>query len=222
MMTSIERTGSTINLLNKKPRTTKTELDKDDFLSLMITQLKNQDPLSPMNNNEFINQTTQFSSLEQLINIAKSIENQNKVSKESQLYNGAAFLGKNVKFYGNSFNLKDGEAKIQFTLDNSAESVSVSIYNTAGSLVANGEFNNLPAGLNTIPWDGTGLNGGKLSDGSYSYVVKAKDKDGNEIPVRNIANGKVIGAAFVDGKLVFNVNGFSVNAEDITEIYENN
>ncbi|MCA1933454.1 MAG: flagellar hook assembly protein FlgD [Calditerrivibrio sp.] len=206
--------------LTSKNRAPKKEMDKDDFLNLMITQLKNQDPLSPMDNSEFIAQTTQFSSLEQLINISKALENQSKSSKESQLLNGATFLGKDVKYYGKNFNLEGGNAKLQFTLSDAAKTATISIYNSAGSVVATGEFNDLPAGFNTIPWDGTGINGSKLTDGSYSYSIKAKDANGNEISSTSLASGRVKGVAYVDGKLVFNVNGFSVDSSSITEVNE--
>ncbi|MCA1927380.1 MAG: hypothetical protein LDL09_03075, partial [Calditerrivibrio sp.] len=73
---------------------------------------------------------------------------------------------------------------------------------------------------NTIPWDGTGINGSKLTDGSYSYSIKAKDANGNEISSTSLASGRVKGVAYVDGKLVFNVNGFSVDSSSITEVNE--
>lgn len=208
--------------LTSKNRAPKKEMDKDDFLNLMITQLKNQDPLSPMDNSEFIAQTTQFSSLEQLINISKALENQNKSSKETQLLNGATFLGKYVKYYGKNFNLESGNAKLQFTLSDAAKTATISIYNSAGAVVATGEFNDLSAGMNTIPWDGTGIDGSKLPDGSYSYSIKAKDVNGNEISSTPISSGRVTGVAYVDGKLVFNVNGFSVESSSITEVNESN
>lgn len=222
MLSTMESVGSkTLAMLNVKPREPKKDLDKDDFLSLMITQLKNQDPLSPMNNNEFIAQTTQMSSLEQLINIAKLMEKQNTQSTESQLLSGASFIGKNVSYNGNSFSLKDGSANIKFYLDNAADKVKISIYNEGGAVVATGEFDNLPSGLNTIPWNGKGIDGTQLPDGYYTYTLKAKDKDGNEVSAIQISSGKVTGVTVKDGKLVFNVNGSPVAADTVKEVFEN-
>lgn len=220
MMSTIERYGSTTAMLATKPRGAKKELDKNDFLNLMVTQLKNQDPLSPMNNNEFIAQTTQMSSLEQLINIAKLIEKLSTTSIESQLLNGASFIGKYVSYNGDSFALKDGVANIKFYLDNPADKVSINIYNRNGAVVATGEFKNLDAGLNSIPWDGTGIDGNKLPDGFYTYTLKAKDKSGNEVSAIQVSSGRVTGVTVKDGKLVFNVNGSPVNADNIKEVFE--
>lgn len=221
MMSTIERYGSTAAMLTTKPREAKKELDKHDFLNLMVTQLKNQDPLNPMNNNEFIAQTTQMSSLEQLINIAKLIEKQSTTSVESQLLSGASFIGKNVSYNGDSFALKDGMANIKFYLDNSAEKVSINIYNSNGAVVATGEFENLDAGLNTIPWNGKGIDGNQLPDGYYTYTLKAKDKSGNEVSAIQVSSGKVMGVTVKDGKLMFNVNGSPVSADTVKEVFEN-
>ncbi len=221
MLSTIERYGSTAAMLTTKPREAKKELDKNDFLNLMVTQLKNQDPLNPMNNNEFIAQTTQMSSLEQLINIAKLIEKQSTTSVESQLLSGASFIGKNVSYNGDSFALKDGMANIKFYLDNSAEKVSINIYNSNGAVVATGEFENLDAGLNTIPWNGKGIDGSQLPDGYYTYTLKAKDKSGNEVSAIQVSSGKVMGVTVKDGKLMFNVNGSPVSADTVKEVFEN-
>jgi flagellar basal-body rod modification protein FlgD len=222
MLNNMEGIGSkTISMLNTKPREPKKDLDKNDFLNLMITQLKNQDPISPMNNAEFIAQTTQMSSLEQLINISKILEKQGAQSTESQLLSGASFIGKNVSYNGDSFALKNGEANIKFYLDNDAAVVNISIYNSDRKIVATGEFENLASGLNSIPWNGKGIDGSTLPDGYYTYTLKAKDKDGNEVSAIQVSSGKVTGVTVKDGKLVFNVNGSPVSADTVKEVFEN-
>ncbi len=91
---STSSTNSTDTISNS------TELNKDDFLKLLITQLKNQDPMSPMDDSQFVSQMAQFSSLEQMSNVATAIsdlkESMVKLNSQSLLTQGAAMIGKNV------------------------------------------------------------------------------------------------------------------------------
>ncbi|MGX9133667.1 flagellar hook assembly protein FlgD [Rummeliibacillus sp. JY-2-4R] len=89
-------------LSNKAAETKQTgnsSLDKDAFLQLLITQLQNQDPTSPMDDKEFISQMAQFSSLEQMQNVAKSIESLSSIAKQSQLIEYNNFIGKSVNWH---------------------------------------------------------------------------------------------------------------------------
>lgn len=222
MLTSTNNTTNTATIQSGtlKTREPKKELDKDDFLNLMVTQLKNQDPLNPMDNSQFIAQTTQMSSLEQLINIAKTLESQSINDKQSQFFNGASFIGKNVKYHGSNIILKNGQSDIQFNLSNDASKVTVSILDSSGKVVANAQLGDQSAGVHTIPWDGTGLDGKKVPDGSYTFQVKAFDAKGNEIATSSTSSGKVTGLGYVNGNLVFNVNGFAIDSLQIVEVDE--
>lgn len=88
-------------LSNKKStkQTGNSSLDKDAFLQLLVTQLQNQDPTSPMDDKEFISQMAQFSSLEQMQNVSKSIDSLSEISKQSQLIQYNNFIGKNVNWH---------------------------------------------------------------------------------------------------------------------------
>ncbi|RIJ69249.1 flagellar hook assembly protein FlgD [Rummeliibacillus sp. TYF005] len=80
-------------------KTGKSSLDKDAFLQLLVTQLQNQDPTSPMDDKEFISQMAQFSSLEQMQNVAKSIDSLSQIAKQSQLMQYNSFIGKNITWH---------------------------------------------------------------------------------------------------------------------------
>lgn len=88
-------------LSNKKStkQTGNSSLNKDAFLQLLVTQLQNQDPTSPMDDKEFISQMAQFSSLEQMQNVSKSIDSLSEISKQSQLIQYNNFIGKNVNWH---------------------------------------------------------------------------------------------------------------------------
>lgn len=88
-------------LANKKTdkNTGNSSLDKDAFMQLLVTQLQNQDPTSPMDDKEFISQMAQFSSLEQMQNVAKSIDSLSEIAKQSQLMQYNSFIGKDVTWH---------------------------------------------------------------------------------------------------------------------------
>jgi len=116
--------------------------------------------------------------------------------------------------------LKNGQSDIQFNLSNDASNVTVSILDGSGKVVANAQLGTQSAGVHTVPWDGTGLDGKKVPDGSYIFQVKAVDAKGNEIATSSTSSGKVTGLSYVNGNLIFNVNGFAVDSSQVVEVDE--
>jgi len=207
-------------------REIKKELGKEDFLKLLVEQMKNQDPLNPMNNTEFIAQTTQFSSLEQLLNISESIEKLSQTVTENQssgdqLFSAANFIGKEVGFYSNITRLESGEAEINFESLNAAEKTVVTIKDSSGSVVDTMTLNNVKEGMNSFTWDGVNQKGENLPEGVYVFEVKALDKEGSEIPVRSISKGLVEGVSRNGESLMFDVGGLNIAADQIFSVYEN-
>lgn len=224
MLTSNE-VSSQYGITNSTRSEPKKELNKDDFLNLMVTQLKNQDPLNPLDNNEFISQTTQFSSLEQLINIGESIkaltESQTNNSINNNLYSASNFIGKEVKYYSNEINLDDSGALIGFELDDIPSSVTLKIIDGNGNEVADIVPSAVSYGMNEINWDGLDANGGNLPNGRYKVVVDALDVSGSQIPYRTYTNGVANGVSMIDGNLKFNVGGNEISSDNIFAVYEN-
>jgi flagellar basal-body rod modification protein FlgD len=224
MLTSSE-VSTQYNLTGTVKNEPKKELGKEDFLNLMVTQLKNQDPLNPLDNNEFISQTTQFSSLEQLINIAESIkqltENQTNSNQNNSLYSASNFIGKEVKYFSNTLNLKDEGALIGYELDDVPASVSIQIINSSGTPVAEIVPSEYQYGFNELIWDGLNAEGNKLPNGVYNFVVNAYDSEGNQIPYRSYTSGTANGVSMIDGNLKFSVDNNEVASDTIFSVYEN-
>ncbi len=207
-------------------REIKKELGKEDFLKLLVEQMKNQDPLNPMNNTEFIAQTTQFSSLEQLLNISDSIEKLSQTVTENQssgdqLFSATNFIGKEVGFYSNVTRLENDEAEINFESQSAAEKTVVTIKDSSGSVVDTMTLNNVKEGMNSFTWDGVNQKGENLPEGVYVFEVKALDKEGSEIPVRSISRGLVEGVSRNGESLTFDVGGLKIAADQIFSVYEN-
>ncbi|KAA0258422.1 flagellar hook assembly protein FlgD [Deferribacter autotrophicus] len=201
-------------------REPKKELDKDDFLNLLVTQLKYQDPLNPLDNNEFIAQTTQFSSLEQLINISEKFDKliDNEESSNLNLFSAVGFIDKTINFYGNKFSTEEDGAVLKFELAGEPKDTVIKIYDEKRALVNEVNFEAVD-GENFFSWDLTDKNGVKLQPGYYSYQVIAKDNDGNEIPVRLYSSGKVIGILRDGNDTVFDLGFTQVKPEEIISVY---
>ncbi|RMD48034.1 MAG: flagellar hook capping protein [Ignavibacteria bacterium] len=201
-------------------------LGKDDFLNLMIAQLKNQDPLSPLDGTEFAAQLAQFSSLEQLANLNESVSQ--SVDANFLLIQSvnntmtANLIGKSAKIGGNELEYK-GQDSVQFgfTLPSNAKNVTVNIYDDQHNLIKT--INNLPgnAGDHKLSWDFTDNNGEKISEGKYTVEVKADDAiDGSSLNVGVFTIGKIDGIKFTDSGTKLLIDGIEYDLGSIMEIIE--
>ena len=168
------------------------ELDKDAFLSLLITQLQNQDPLNPTDSVEFTAQLAQFSSLEQLGNVNENLELLQIFQASINNSQAVSLIGKEITAYGNSLNFVSGQpAGCDFKLDGDAGVVAVSIYDHTGEFIKSFESQNLIAGQHTLYWDGTDQNGSPAASGNYTFEVMAADANGNIIQTTTFFSGEV-------------------------------
>ena len=206
---------------------TKGAMGKDDFLKLMLAQLQNQDPLSPMEGTEFAAQLAQFTSLEQLMNLNDSMDmsiNANYFLTQS-INNtlAATLIGKEVKLNGNTFqNDGQGTATLGYNLSTKASSISVKIYNEDGVLVKTIENAPTNSGDNKLFWDFTDNDGNSVPQGRYTFKVEPKDVDGNLISYNSFVLGKIDGVKFTEMGTMLVVNGAQYNLSDIMEIYNSN
>jgi flagellar basal-body rod modification protein FlgD len=173
------------------------QVTRDDFLKLLIAQLQNQDPLSPLDNQEFAVQLATFNSLEQLLGVNEKLEGlQSKQLLTSQL-NSAALIGKQVTTNGNQLSLMDGsDPTLRYQLASPAARVVVNIQNSRGELVRQLEFGSQQVGEQSVRWDGKDASGKRLSSGVYTFEVNAFDPAGKKVSVSTRAQGLVTGVSF--------------------------
>lgn len=151
--------------------------DLDSFLTLLTSQLKNQDPLSPMDSTQFTNQLVQFANVEQQINANTNLETLIGLSQASIGATAVGYLGKEVQAESSTMPLQDGSAKFTYTLPKDASQCLVVIKDSSGKVVhtENGENT---AGTYHVTWDGKDAYGNQLDDGAYSLEIQATDTDG--------------------------------------------
>ncbi len=155
----------------------------NDFLSLLMTQLKNQDPTSPLDTNQFTSQLVQFTSVEQQINTNTSLNKLIQATQGANLLQSSSLVGQEVQISGDQLSLQNGHGAISFQTPTS-ETVSIGIYSSAGTKLRDATITSNP-GSNTWTWDGTDAAGSKLPDGPYRVV--AVQQDGSAVPFTTYA-----------------------------------
>ena len=175
------------------------EDDLNRFLNLLVTQLKNQDPLDPLDANEFTSQLVQFASVEQQIYSNANLEKLVNLEQTSQTSFMVDYIGKTVETLGDQVMLQDGMAEFNYILDTNAASVQVSVVNSAGRAVFSAE-GETTAGKHNIAWDGVDKDGVQQPDGAYRVVIAAMDREGNLLDVEQTTIGRVVGAGNDEGE----------------------
>ncbi len=199
------------------------DMGKAEFLSLLVAQLQNQDPLSPMDSQDFSAQLAQFSSLEQLTDINATLKNSADMDMllTSSINNtmAAGFVGKEVSSYGDNLSLiSDGSVSMDFILQDFSEDVTVNIYDAAGNLVKTMETHGMDSGQQSIVWDGKDQEGNPLPGGNYRFEVDAKDSNGESVGSVTVSKGIVSSVRYSNGTAVLIVNGKEVSLADVLEI----
>lgn len=177
---------------------------QDRFLTLLVTQLRNQDPLNPMDNAEVTSQIAQLSTvngINQLNNTLLALSGQMDVSQSMQAAN---LIGKSVLVPGNKVALgshpDDSSAKqaTPFGVDliTPAAKVVVTIQDSSGKAVRQIELEGQSAGVIQLDWDGMGDGGAPLPDGAYRIQVAATDADGKTLPAEALTYGEVSSVAY--------------------------
>ena len=193
-------------------------MGKDDFLQLLTTQLKYQDPLNPMDNTQFAAQLAQFSSLESLNNINESQKDQ--IMLEQSMNNSfmTNMIGKKVRAMGNSIKFDGEQSTMDFYLSRQATDVEIKIFDKNGELLNTYEKINMEAGNNEFTWDGMMSNGEIAEAGQYEFEVSATDLEGTEITVETYTSGLVQGLEYQQGSPYLVVNGELLNLGDLISI----
>jgi len=214
------------NLLNTSSAGSKsgsTALGKDDFLKLMIEQLKSQDPLNPTDATQYTSQLAQYSSLEQLSNInAKLSDSINANENLTMSINNtlsATLIGKSIKVSGDELNYNGQEnVTLGYELGSNASDITLSIYDSNGNIVKTINDLSKSAGQHKLSWDFTDNNGDTVSKGNYTFKVEATTSEGNPITVDVFKSGVVSAIKYTSSGTKFVVDDAEYYLSDVTEI----
>ena len=199
------------------------EMGKDEFMNLLIAQLKHQDPTNPMDNSQMSAQLAQFSQLEQLENmnaqLKQSIDANYYLTQSVNNTMTATLIGKDVKLAGNTLvNQGQESIGIGYNLGSDVKDVTVKIYNESGTLVK--EITDLEkiTGEYKLSWDFTDNNGSRVPSGNYSFEVMATSHSGETSKVESYKTGTINGVKFGDNGTSLIVGQVNYLLSDILEI----
>lgn len=217
---SSQNTASVLDRINNS-RTSLTT-NKETFLKLLTTQLKNQDPLSPTDTTQMTQQITQMTGVEQQLVTNDLLAALVGMNSGTGLSEGVSMIGKQVSAITDNSTLKNGKATFSWTQPGASTSLKVEIKNAAGKVVRTLVPDDQKSGDHTVTWDGKDDAGAQLPDGGvYTIAVTAKGGDGKELKVTNIkgrAEGVVSAVDNATGQPMVVVDGKTIPVDNVVGI----
>ena len=194
-------------------------LGKDTFLKLLVTQLRYQNPMNPMSNEEFLSQSAQFSALEEMRSLNANVGSLIDLSKTSSRTAALGLMGKHVEANYSEFSLSSGTpANLSYSLAEDA-SVTITISNADGTPVRTINVGEQSSGNNSFSWDGLSDTGIQMPDGQFSYAVSAANADGVEVEALENVSG-VVDGIILEGEPQVSIGGALVPLWAVNRVLE--
>lgn len=192
--------------------------DYTNFLTLLTTQLKNQDPLSPMDTAQFTQQLVQFSAVEQQINGNKKLDQLISLQSTANAYGAVGFVGTSIAANSSDVPLQSGKAKFDYRIEHTSGTATLKIMNSQGNIVMLKQVD-ATVGSHPVEWDGTDYFGNQLGDGKYTVSVSYKDQStGKDYDAPITSYGKVDSALLSDGTVYLKMGDVAVPLSDVISI----
>jgi len=190
----------------------------DTFLSILTTQLKNQNPLDPLDTNQFTQQLVQFSGVEQQLKTNEFLETLMLAGQNTAKSDAVSYIGKEVTSSGKTGELTDADAVFwAYSADANATNATVTIKDAKGQVVytQNGPLN---IGPGTFRWDGVGSDGNARPNGVYTIDIKGKDGNGKDVKISTASIGVVTAVDFTGDVPILTIGSRRVAITDVTDV----
>ncbi|MFO8032444.1 MAG: flagellar hook capping FlgD N-terminal domain-containing protein [Desulfohalobiaceae bacterium] len=196
------------------------ELDRQSFMKMLLTQLENQDPTDPMKDRDFVAQLAQFSSLEQLINLNDGMESMQEEQLQDRMLGAVSYVGQELRADGGQISKDDsGTSTVFYELEESAQDVVFDIYNQDDKIIDSVSQGPKAAGESSFNWDGTDYQGQEVEAGLYRVEPRAEGENGEELEVKTDISGKVEGVGMQEESIVLTLaDGREVQLDQIKEV----
>ncbi|MFW2342580.1 flagellar hook assembly protein FlgD [Brevundimonas sp.] len=173
----------------------------ETFLSLLTAQLRNQDPLSPVDSNEFTGQLTQMAGVEQQLLTNDLLTSLLSAQQGTGLNTAATYIGKDATAVWSATRIENGEASWSYELAGEAADVTLQVVDGSGRTVWSGPAPDKTDGVHDFTWNGQTTGGGQVEDGGvYTLKVVAKDGSGADVDSQVLIRGRISGVELYDGQ----------------------
>lgn len=204
MVDAVTTTNNATNRINSG--TAMLASNFETFLALLTSQLKNQDPLSPVDSNQFTAQLTQMAGVEQQLLTNELLKSLVSAQGGGSLESAANYIGKEATAAWSATKFTDGEAAWSYEIAANAASAKLEVVDGSGNVVWSGDAPDKTTGVHEFSWDGEATRGNDGEEGQvYSLRVVAKDASGGAIDAQVLTQGRVTGVEMYDGEVFLTV-----------------
>ena len=219
-MTAVQdaQAKSPIYSLDSPPKTNATSTAasaQDRFLTLLVSQMRNQDPLNPLDNAQVTTQLAQISTVSGIEKLNTTLETLSASFGANQAIQAASTIGRDVLVPGSNLTLSNGSAVGGVELTSPADKVLVTIRDASGKALHNVDLGAHPAGFIALQWDGVTDSGASATDGAYSFSVTALNGD-KKIDATTLSLGRVEGVTPNGQGITLNVSG--IGTIDLSQV----
>ena len=187
------------------------------FLTLLTTQLQNQNPLDPLDTNQFTQQLVEFAGVEQQLKSNDSLSSLVNLEQTAQSTQALGFVGKTAVVNGNTTALTNSQATWNFNIS-SASNLNISIANSSGQTVFTGTYSVNAGNNQPFTWNGMGSDGRQWPDGQYTLTATATDASGNSVGVNTSTQGTVSSVDLTQSPPLLTINGQTYTVSQIQSI----
>lgn len=225
MATTVQNTSNNVSqaLLDSvngtKAKTDTTQEAQDRFMTLLVTQMKNQDPLNPMDNAQVTSQMAQLSTVSGINKLNSTVESLMSSMQIGQSYQAANMIGRGVLVEGKDVTLDSDGGVFGVELPVGADKMTINIKDSAGNTVRTLEFGAQVAGSVPVTWDGHSNDGALATNGKYQFEVAAT-VGGQAVQANRLSFAQVMSVSNSANGIILNLNNTSsVNTKDVKEIF---
>jgi flagellar basal-body rod modification protein FlgD len=190
------------------------------FLTLLTTQLKNQDPLSPMDTNTFTQQLVEFSQVEQQIDTNNNLQSLIQLQTAGETISSLPLVGQQIEYNSATAPLQNGAANFSYTLPSDAQQTALVVTDANGNVVYNTN-GQTAAGTYGFTWNGENNAGEPMPNGAYTLEVLATGANNSQIQASVQSIGTVSSVAVNNGTTTFDVDGISVPMSELVTVNPN-
>ena len=187
------------------------------FLQLLTTQLQNQNPLDPLDTNQFTQQLVEFAGVQQQLNTNDSLATLVSLQKTTQSTQALGYVGKTAVVTGTTAPMTNSVAEWQLSVP-SASTLDVTISNSTGQTVFTGTYNASAGNNQPFGWNGQGNDGTKYPDGNYTLTATAKDAGNNSVAVTTAIEGIVNSVDLTQSPPLLSIGGQTYTVSQIQSI----